>query len=193
MPQRRQATKQLRNKLSPQEERFCVLYSSDREFFGNGVQAYIEAFDTDLSKKGAYNRAKTAAFKLLTRGNILDRINELLELRGLNDPFVDKQLELVVTQNASFDAKIKAIREYNSLRGRYKQAGMLFPTTINQLFVEIRQTNMTYVQSTNATYQEPRRDPVGVGGKEPARELGPGEKLLQQLVVADQQSVQSQD
>ena len=32
------------NKLSPQQERFCNLFASDQEFFGNGVQSYIEAY-----------------------------------------------------------------------------------------------------------------------------------------------------
>lgn len=104
--------------LTLQQEKFCQLYASDREFFGNGVQSYIEAFDVDLSEKGAYNVAKALAHKALTKVYILDRINELLELRGLNDAFVDKQLELVITQNADFHAKVAAMREYNKLKKR---------------------------------------------------------------------------
>lgn len=105
-------------KLSLQQERFCILYSSDREFFGNGVQSYIEAYEINVKQPGAYNSAKSSAFELLTKPYILERINELLEARGLNDAFVDKQLEFLITQNASFDAKIRAIAEYNSLRKR---------------------------------------------------------------------------
>jgi hypothetical protein len=41
-----------------------------------------------------------------------------LELQGLNDSYVDKQLELLITQNADFKAKIAAIREYNALKKR---------------------------------------------------------------------------
>lgn len=104
--------------LTLQQEKFCQLYSSDREFFGNGVQSYIEAYDVDLSKKNAYNVAKNGAYENLTKPDILKRINELLELRGLNDSFVDKQLELVITQNAEFHAKVAAIKEYNKLKKR---------------------------------------------------------------------------
>lgn len=110
--------KRKNNALSPEQERFCVLFASDREFFGNGVQSYIEAYNVDVSKRGAYNSAKANAHNLLTKTYITDRINELFEARGLNDPFVDKQLEKLITQDASFDAKVRAIQEYNKLRGR---------------------------------------------------------------------------
>lgn len=106
------------NKLSPQQERFCNLFASDKEFFGNGVQSYIEAFDIDTKKPGAYNGAKANAHILLTKTYITARINELFEARGLNDVFVDKQIEKLITQDASYDAKVRAIQEYNKLRGR---------------------------------------------------------------------------
>lgn len=105
-------------KLNPQQKLFCELFASDREFFGNGVQSYIEAYDIDIKKPGAYNSAKTNANKLLTKAYILDYINQLFEARGLNDSFVDKQLEKLITQDAEFGVKIKAIAEYNKLKGR---------------------------------------------------------------------------
>ncbi len=118
MAKRNSKTDAVRKKLSPAEERFCVLYSCDAEFFANGTQSYIEAFEPDRTAKGWYDRAKSAAYHLLTKSHILRRINELLELRGLNDPFVDKQLELLVTQNADFRSKVQAIKEYNRLKNR---------------------------------------------------------------------------
>lgn len=111
MPKRRD------NKLSLREERFCVLFASDREFFGNGVQSYIEAYSPKRVGNW-YNNAKTAAYELLTKPHITARINEIFEARGLNDVFVDKQLEKLITQDASFDAKVRGIQEYNKLRGR---------------------------------------------------------------------------
>lgn len=107
--------------LTQKQELFCKLFASDREFFGNGVQSYIEAYDPDTSKKGWYNTACARASQLLSNVKVLDRINELLELRGLNDSFVDKQLELLITQNADLKTKIAAIREYNSLKQRITQ------------------------------------------------------------------------
>lgn len=106
------------SKLNPKQEMFCKLYATDREFFANGVQAYIEAYNPDTSKKNWYNTARSNASQLLTNTNILKRINELLEMEGLNDAFVDKQLTLLISQNADFGAKTAAIREYNKLKQR---------------------------------------------------------------------------
>lgn len=117
----------IENQMSAEEEHFCQLWASDREFFGNGTQSYIEAFDVKIVKKPnhdsddnemTYEMVRFAAHKLLTKANILKRINEIFESRGLNDAFVDKQLEVVITQNAEFSPKVKAIAEYNKLKKR---------------------------------------------------------------------------
>lgn len=117
----------IENQMSPEEEQFCILWASDREFFGNGTQSYIEAFDVKIVKKPdpesqdnemTYEMVRYHAHKLLTKANILKRINEIFESRGLNDAFVDKQLEVVITQNAEFSPKVKAIAEYNKLKKR---------------------------------------------------------------------------
>ncbi len=103
--------------LNEEQELFCQLYSSDEEFFGNGVQSYIEAYNP--SRKGNwYNSAMASASRLLRDVKILNRINGLLELRGLNDSFVDKQLELLITQNADYKTKLGSIKEYNKLKQR---------------------------------------------------------------------------
>jgi len=113
--------------LTAKEEAFCELFASDREFFGNGIQSYIEGFDVTIYKgkkpegKGnymTYDSVKVAAHRLLTNDNILRRIDELFEGRGLNDQFVDKQLEKLITQDAEFTVKVKAISEYNKLKQR---------------------------------------------------------------------------
>lgn len=103
--------------LTPKQDLFCKLYVS-RDFFANGTQAYIEAYDIDVKKPGAYNGARASASELLTNPNILKRINQIIELEGLNDAFVDKQLVLAITQNADLGAKVSAIREYNKLKTR---------------------------------------------------------------------------
>lgn len=108
-------------RLNPRQEKFCQLYASDREFFGNGVQSYIEAYEPDQSKSNWYNTARSRASALLTNSNILRRIDELLELGELNDQFVDKQLAKLILQDADFTSKISAIREYNKLKQRIKE------------------------------------------------------------------------
>lgn len=110
--------KTLDNGLSMKEELFCQLFSSDREFFANGVESYAEAFDYDITEYRKYKVAQNGATRLLSKPIILNRINEMLELRGLNDAFVDKQLELLITQNAEFSAKLGGIKEYNKLKAR---------------------------------------------------------------------------
>lgn len=112
--------------LNVKRERFCILYASDKEFFGNGTQAYIEAYNIDVTRKGSYNAARVSAHHLLTNPNILKRLDEILEDSGLNIPFVDKQLKLLITQNAFFPSKLGAIREFNSMKGRHKPRVILF-------------------------------------------------------------------
>ncbi|MEX0928675.1 MAG: terminase small subunit [Candidatus Babeliales bacterium] len=102
------------------QEKFCLLYVSE-EFFGNGVQSYIEAYDINLTKPGAYNTARANASRLLTNANVSQRINVLLEDGGLNDAFVDKQLLFLITQHFDFKSKLGAIKEYNRIRSRAKQ------------------------------------------------------------------------
>lgn len=111
-------SEKIAKKLNPQQELFCQYFASDREFFGNGVQSYAEAYDFDLSKKGAYNVAKANAHRLLTNAYILKRIDEMFEASGLNDTFVDKQLEKLIVQDADFSTKLSALKEYNKLKSR---------------------------------------------------------------------------
>ena len=105
------------SELNEKQLLFCKLFVS-RDFFGNGTHAYAEAYDKDLEDPKQYNVCKVAASELLTKPNILTRINEELTDAGLNDNFVDKQLLFTITQNADFSSKVKAISEYNKLRQR---------------------------------------------------------------------------
>lgn len=104
--------------LNIKQEAFAQLYATSQEFFANGVQSYIEVYDPDRSKNGWYKIACQSASQLLSNIKVCKRINELLELRGLNDMFVDKQLELLITQHVDFSSKMKAIAEYNKLKSR---------------------------------------------------------------------------
>ena len=82
------------------------------------MQSYIEAYNVDTSKPGWYRTAKAGACENLTKPYILERIDEIFEAHGLNDQFVDKQLEKLIIQDADFNAKMKAIAEYNKLKAR---------------------------------------------------------------------------
>ncbi len=123
--------KQEKDGLNPQQEMFCQLYASSEEFFAHGTNAYIEAYNMDTSKPNHYKVAQAASSRLLSNVIILNRINELLELRGLNDQFVDKQLEFLITQNADLGTKVASIREYNKLRSRIiNRTEITLPTPI---------------------------------------------------------------
>ena len=125
--------KRKNNELSLEQEEFCKNFASEREFFGNGVQSYIDAYGIDVSKKGQYDVAKAAAYTLLTKVYINARITELLESGGLNDANVDKQLGLVINQNAELGNKVAAIREYNKLKKRVakEDADMIVKIVVN--------------------------------------------------------------
>ncbi len=118
------------DKLNPLQRKFGKLYASEREFFGNGVQAYAKAYGIDLSTRGAYQSAKTCAWRLLTNVDLLAYINELLDL-SLNEAHVDKQLAFLITQNVDFGSKLGAIKEYNALKNRIKNKMALLGGSVN--------------------------------------------------------------
>ncbi len=104
--------------LNARQERFCQIYTGEQEFFGNGVQSYLEVYDVDRTKPKWYETACQCASQLLSNPKVFNRINELLEEQGLNDAFVDKQLSFLLAQQSDFTNKLGAIREYNKLKQR---------------------------------------------------------------------------
>jgi hypothetical protein len=104
--------------LNPKQERFCQLYASDREFFGNGVESYIEVYEPDKSNPNWYKTACSSASQILSNIKVINRINELLDGEGLNDAFVDKQLLFLIRQHDDKANKLGALREYNKLKQR---------------------------------------------------------------------------
>ncbi|HEC30483.1 MAG TPA: hypothetical protein ENI66_00520 [Candidatus Yonathbacteria bacterium] len=116
--------------LNLKQSKFCEIYATSEEFFANGAQSYIEVYSLK-SKPITYKTALANASRLLVKANVLEYINLLLELRGLNDTFVDKQLELLITQGADFKSKLGAIKEYNNLKKRVdKDINIVIPKPI---------------------------------------------------------------
>lgn len=103
--------------LNPKQKLFCKLFASNREFFGNGTESYIEAYNPKRQGNW-YASAASSASRLLKNDKILQEIDKLLEEMVLNDSFVDKQLAILITQNADFRSKLGAISEYNKLKAR---------------------------------------------------------------------------
>lgn len=108
-----------KDNLNMRQELFCELYiSTDREMFGNGVQCYIEAYDFDITVKGAYDTARINASRLLTKANIIKRINDNLSSGGFTEENVDRQHLFLVNQHGDLRTKMQAIKEFNALKKR---------------------------------------------------------------------------
>jgi hypothetical protein len=104
--------------LNLKHEKFCKLFvESDKNFYGNGVNCYIEVYKPKQVGNW-YNVAKASASRLLTNVNVCKRINELLEIGGFNNENVDKQHLFLINQHADLKTKLGAIHEYNTLKKR---------------------------------------------------------------------------
>ena len=104
------------NKLNPKWEAFCRYYIGSEH--GNATLAYSKAYYRDISKIKAYRIAQTGASRLLSNAIISKRISELLERQGLTDILVDAQLNFLIRQFGDLGVKMRAIQEYNKLKGR---------------------------------------------------------------------------
>jgi len=109
-----------KTELNVNQEKFALLYASDKEFFWNGVQCYIEAYNVNKETKNWYKTALAASSRLLANVKVCARINDLLESSWLNDEFVDKQLLSLITQHSEKAVKMNAIKHYNDLKARVK-------------------------------------------------------------------------
>lgn len=148
------------SKLNPKQERFCQLYVS-KEFFGHGTEAYAEAYGIDLEK--GYKVAQAAASRLLSKVIICQRINELLDAAGLNDEFVDKQLLMMITQNADYAQKMAAIREYNKLKQRITEKVKHDVSVGGVLAIPQEQTPEEWAEAV-VRYQQKVRELMNDGG-----------------------------
>jgi len=118
-------------RLNDRQEKFCQLYATEEEFFGNGVAAYLEVYDIDKTKPNWYKTACAAAAQSLGNIKVINRISELLTTEGFNDANVDKQLNFLIGQFSDFKSKLGAIREYNNLKQRITEKREVFFKNMN--------------------------------------------------------------
>jgi hypothetical protein len=124
---------------------FCKNYTSmEKEFFGNWVASYINAYKLNKSIKMHYDSARVNAAKLLTNANICKRINELLEEWGFNDQNVDKQTLFLINQQFDYRAKAKWIEIYNKLKKR--GADWELPKSIDNLWEKLAKLSGDFVR-----------------------------------------------
>lgn len=126
--------------LNPKQELFCEYYTSQKEFFGNGVQAYLEVFNIDRDKSNWYKTACVCASQLLSNPKVYTRINDLLEDQWLNDQFVDKQLLFLISQQDDKTNKLSAIREYNKLKQRITEKLEVSGDAFASVLSKVRET-----------------------------------------------------
>ncbi len=105
--------------LTLQQEEFCVLYASVEEFFGNGVQSYIEVYQPNQTKPNWYAAARASASRLMAMDKITKRINEILEETGMSDEWVTKQHSFLISQHADLPTKMQAINSYYKVKGKF--------------------------------------------------------------------------
>jgi hypothetical protein len=128
------------NDLNIRREAFCQYFTKNQALFGNATLSYAEAYgyrldelprdDAKYKGKGkkrvmveessydkAYHVCATEGGRLLKIPEIQERITALLN-ELLRDDIVDSQLAKVITQDYDLQSKVRAINEYNKVRGR---------------------------------------------------------------------------
>lgn len=126
--------------LNPKQELFCQYYAQNQELFGNATLSYAEAYDYKLDtlskddakyktvkgkkvliERSTFGKAENVCAvmgaRLLRNAKIQSRITALLN-ELLRDDIVDSQLAKVITQDSDLQSKVRAINEYNKVRGR---------------------------------------------------------------------------
>jgi len=103
--------------LTEQEELFCNLYVRNY----NRIEAAMEAYNIDQTKKGWRYTASNIAYENLLRPYLNERIRELLDKLTLTDQVVDNEMKFLIDQNAELSSKAKGIEIYNKLKGRYQE------------------------------------------------------------------------
>lgn len=100
--------------LNEKQKLFAILYTTDRECFGNASKAYRTAYN--LTPK-QYKAGKVSAHHSLTNPNLKAFIKEYLK-EGFVDEAVDQEIAKVIKQDKDLIAKNTAIKEYNKLKQR---------------------------------------------------------------------------
>ncbi len=131
-----------KTRLNPQQELFCQYFTRNDSLRGHGTLSYAEAYKFKLDEMSdddavyeqkedgtrgkkiesstydkAYQVCSTQGSRLLRNVHIQKRLTELFN-ELLRDDVVDGELSKVILQNEDLSPKMKAISEYNKLKGR---------------------------------------------------------------------------
>lgn len=112
--------------LTPQQEHFCILYTSRGEFGRNAYKSYAEAYGFDIPltetggidyKSSEYRTCSANASRLLTTPNINSRIKEIYLTKFNDSTEVDARLTEIIESGKDTDS-IQAIKIHNDLKQR---------------------------------------------------------------------------
>ena len=105
-------------KLTLKQQLFCQHYV---ETLGNGTEAVVRAGYEIIGRSGQPDRnlAKSIASENLTKPDILEYLDTLLEKGGLNDQMVSAHLKFLINQFDDLPVKVRAIDVYYKLHGKY--------------------------------------------------------------------------
>ena len=111
--------------LTPQQEKFCLAYTSQGETSGNAYKSYAFGYDYELPltennemdyKSSEYRVCQVSGSRLLLNIEIQNRIRELYT-EYLNEINVDARLSDIVKKGKDTDS-IQAIKIFNDLKQR---------------------------------------------------------------------------
>ena len=109
-------------RLTPKQHKFCLLYATSVDHFGNGTLAYAEAYGIDLKRKGGYRTAEVNASRLLSNAIICKRVANLLDDGPMTDEEADSHMAFWIRQRVNPQASTAMLKEYNALKQRIRQA-----------------------------------------------------------------------
>ena len=104
-------------RLTLKQRKFCKLYMTSKDFFGNGTQSYIEAYNPKKTKNWIQNAGRSAADNL-KKPHILAYLEELYNLEEMNPAQADKELAFCMKQHADLGVKLRSVDSYNKLKKR---------------------------------------------------------------------------
>lgn len=134
--------KEIKDNLNSNQLHFCELFvSSDKEFFGNGVQSYIESYEPDQTRPNWYKNACSRASELLSNPKVMAKISSLLEVGGFNDENVEKQHTFLINQYTDLGVKQRALSDFYKLKGKYAPEKSVIEV-VNRDEVEKRLANL---------------------------------------------------
>lgn len=114
-------------RLTVMQEAFARAIADINSSTFNDAVASYEAV-ANIKKHGAW--VKVSAYKMKSHPTVMKRMAEILEETGFNDFQVDVEHHKLITQDKEYSSKLGAIKEYNRMKGRGKESGVILNVEI---------------------------------------------------------------